>query len=298
VASGPTEVRILVKENGPLLASLVAESKAEGCNWLKREVRLVAGQPQVEIINTLDKLAITAKEGIHFGFAFDIPDPRMRADIPWGIMEVEKDQFPEGNRNWICFQRWLDIANGDRGVVWTSPEAPTFQVGGMTANILGGAHNSPEWIRTLQPSGTVYSWALNNHWHGNFPLFQEGVLTFTYQILPRATGYDSSLSNRFGMEQARPLVAAPVKAGFATATPVAVDNPAVVVSSLRQSRDGKALVLCLRSVSDKAETANLTFPTTLPKSLHLCLADQAPAEKTTPAIALPPHGVVTVRMEF
>jgi hypothetical protein len=77
-----------------------------------------------------------------------------------------------------------------------------------------------------------------------------------------------------------------------------VDNPAVVVSSLRQSTDGKALVLCLRSVSDKAETANLTFPTTVPKSLHLCLADQAPAEKTTPAIALPPHGIVTVRMEF
>jgi hypothetical protein len=298
LASGPTEVKISIKENGVLVASLVAESKAEGCKWLRREVRLVSGQPQIEIINTLDKLAVTEKEGIHFGFAFDISDPRMRADIPWGIMEVEKDQFPEGNRNWICFQRWLDISNGSRSVVWTSPDAPTFQVGGMTANIIGSGTNSPEWIRTLQPSGTVYSWALNNHWHTNFPLFQEGELTFTYQILPRAAGYDAVRANRFGMERARPLVAAPVKVGFSVAAPVAVDNPAVVVSSLRQSTDGKALVLCLRSVSDKAETANLAFPSTAPKSLHLCLADQAPAEKTTPAIALPPHGVVTVRMEF
>lgn len=298
LASGPTDVKISIKENGVLVASLVAESKAEGCKWLRREVRLVSGQPHVEIINTLDKLAVTEKEGIHFGFAFDIPNPRMRADIPWGIMEVEKDQFPEGNRNWICFQRWLDISNNGRSVVWTSPDAPTFQVGGMTANIIGPATSSPEWIRTLQPSGTVYSWALNNHWHTNFPLFQEGELTFTYQILPRAAGYDAVRANRFGMEQARPLVAAPVKSGFFVAAPVTVDNPAVAVSSLRQSADGKALILCLRSVSDKVETAKLAFPSAVPKSLHLCLADQVPAEKTTPAVALPPHGVVTVRMEF
>ena len=83
-ATGPTEVKISIKENGPVLASLLVESKANGCNSLTREIRLLAGQPQVEMINVVDKIGVTDKEGIHFGFAFNIPESRTRMDIPWG----------------------------------------------------------------------------------------------------------------------------------------------------------------------------------------------------------------------
>lgn len=298
IASGPTEVKISIKENGPVLASLLVESQAEGCKWLKREIRLLAGQPQVEILNSLDKIATTKKEGIHFGFAFDVPSPQLRADIPWGVMEVEKDQFPEGNRNWICFQRWLDIANAERGVTWCSSEAPTFQVGAMTANILGGATNSPEWIRTLQPSATIYSWALNNHWHTNFPLFQEGILEFRYQILPRKSSYAAEKSNCFGLEQARPLIAASTRADLKVAAPVAINNPRIVVSSLKNSADGKALIICLRSLSDQPQKVSLDFAAKSPKALSLCLSDEVAGAAVSNTLSLPPHGVLTLRAEW
>ncbi len=57
---GPT--KITVKETGPLVASLIAESEAPGCYVLKREVRLVAGQDHVEIINLVDKQRLVAAE--------------------------------------------------------------------------------------------------------------------------------------------------------------------------------------------------------------------------------------------
>ena len=255
-AIGPTQVKISIKENGPVLASLLVESQAEGCKWLTREIRLLAGQPQVEIINVLDKIAITAKEGVHFGFAFDIPQPRTRMDIPWGVAEVDADFFPEANRNWICFQRWLDISNAERGVTWCSLDAPTFEQGNITANILGGAANSPAWLRKLQPSATIYSWALNNHWHTNFPLSQEGLLTFRYSILPHNAAYDASAANRFGMEQARQLIVVPGK--VAVAPPFTLDNPRIVVSSLKVLPDG--LLVTLRSLSEGSESATLAFP--------------------------------------
>ena len=66
--------RISVKETGPLVASLLIESDAPGCKRLLREVRVVDGLDYVEIINTVDKLPVRAKEGIHFGFGFNVPE--------------------------------------------------------------------------------------------------------------------------------------------------------------------------------------------------------------------------------
>jgi hypothetical protein len=251
-------VRISVKEDGPLVASLLVESKAEGCNWLRREVRVLADDPRVELINTLDKVAVTKKEGLHFGFVFDIADPRTRMDIPWGVAEVDADFFPEANRNWICFQRWLNIANSERNVTWCALDAPTFEHGDIRANILGGATHSPEWIRKLPPSATVYSWALNNHWHTNFPLSQSGVLTFRYGILANRSAYDAAASNRFGLELARPLVAVGTKEPVIVRPPLGIDNSRVVVSSLKAGADG--LLVTLRSLSEHDERVTLAAP--------------------------------------
>jgi alpha-mannosidase len=254
-ATEPSDVTISVKENGPLVASLLVESKAEGCRSLTREVRLIAGEPYVEVINIVDKLPVQSKEGVHFGFAFNVPEPRTRIDIPWGVAEVEKDQFPEGNRNWIAFQRWLDISGKDRGVTWCSLDAPLFEHGTMTANIQGPSFNPNAWLARLEPSATVYSWAMNNHWYTNFPLSQGGPVTFRYRILPHNNGYDVVAANRFGVEQAQPLIATPVKEKINLAPLVTVDNPRIVVSSVKS--EANDVVVTLRSISNRPETVTL-----------------------------------------
>jgi len=297
-ASGPTEVKTTIKENGPLLASILVESKAEGCNSLTREVRVIAGKPEIEIDNRLDKIKTTKKEGIHFGFAFNIPDGRTRIDIPWGVVEIDADQLPAANRNWICFQRWLDISNEEKGITWCSLDAPTFESGSMTANILGGAVHSTEWIQKLQPSSTIYSWALNNHWHTNFPLFQEGELNFRYRILPHSYGYDAVKANRFGLEQAQPLIAAPVKEKAKSNTLVKADNKNVFISIIKTTADGKSLIIRLRSVSDKQEKVNLAFLSFNPKSIRTCIADEIPGKEIGNTIEVLPYGITTLIIEI
>ena len=88
---------------------------------------------------------------------------------PLGVMEMEKDQWPQANRNWIALQRWLDVSNDTHGVTWCALDAPLFEYGDRTANISLGWGGQGPWLTKLEPSSTVYSWAMNNHWHTNFP---------------------------------------------------------------------------------------------------------------------------------
>ena len=89
---------VSVIEDGGLVAELLVESEMTGCRSVSRSVRLVAGQPWVEITNIVDKLPLMEKDGIHFGFNFHAENSHTMVDIPWGIMEVEKDQWRQANR--------------------------------------------------------------------------------------------------------------------------------------------------------------------------------------------------------
>jgi len=292
-----TDIAIATIESGPVLVELRVTSKATGCRAVSRNVRLVAGQPWVEISNVVDKLPLVAKDGIHFGFGFDIPQGRTRVDIPWGVMEMEKDQWPQANRNWIAMQRWLDISNDKEGVTWCSLDTPLFEYGGMTANISTGWGGNGPWLRKLEPSSTVYSWAMNNHWHTNFPLTQDGPVTFRYRILPHG-GYDAAADNRFGLEQAQPLAHVATNGDPKLNPLVAIDNNRVCVTILKPGTDGRSAIIRLRSLSDKPESVRLTFPGGDPKSVRVCAREETPGEPTGATVSMLPYGLLTLRAEF
>lgn len=265
-----TDVCISVGEKGELVNSLVIKAKAEGCNSLRREIRLTKGMPSVDFYNLLDKQAVMEKEGIHFGFAFHIPEGKVRVNIPWGVMELEKDQLKAGNRNWIALQRWLDISNESKGVTWCSMNACTFESGDITANIIGGAFHSPLWIRKIQPSSTIYSWALNNHWHTNFRLSQDGKIGFKYSLLPYLGHYNPVSSNEFAMEKYRPLIAVRTKKNFKQEKLEIVDaSDKIVLSNYKTVNKGKTSIVRLFSLSDKEEKFSLSWENKRPKSIYI-----------------------------
>ena len=164
--NGP--VKLTVKEDGPIVASLLVESDAPGCNKLLREIRLVSGLGRVEITDTIDKKAIRAVEGVHIGFGFNVPDAVLRINIPWGVIQPEKDQLAGACKNWFSVERWVDISNDKLGVTWSTVEAPLVEVGGLTANLPRSQPNPKAYLSTIKASPTIYSWVMNNHWHTNY----------------------------------------------------------------------------------------------------------------------------------
>ncbi len=291
-----THIAIATVEAGPLVVELRVSSEATGCRAVSRSVRLLAGQPWVEIGNIVDKLPLVAKDGIHFGFGFDIPQGRTRVDIPWCVMEMEKDQWPQANRNWIAMQRWLDISNDKEGVTWCSLDTALFEYGDMTANIDSEWGNKGPWIKKLAPSSTVYSWAMNNHWITNFPLTQDGPVTFRYRILPHGA-YDAAAANRFGLEQAQPLAHVAANVDPKLEPLVALDNDHVCVTILKPST-GRFTIIRLRSLSEKPEAVVLSFPGGTPKSLRVCALEETPGGPDGTRFSLLPYGLLTLRAEF
>ena len=253
--SGP--VTVVVEDAGPVVATMRIESDAPGCSRLTRRVRVVDGLDHLELVNTVDKLREQRPEGVYFGFPLNVPNPVARIDIPWAVMEVEKDQIRGANRNFYCVQRWVDLSNDDYGVTWATLDAPMLQFEPIKIALTFGTHY---WREHIEPTSTFYSWAMNNHWECNYKAYQKGPIAFRYVLRPHAGGYDAVEAQRFGRGICQPLTAVsadPAKPVFQPRLEVQGDG--VMVTSICPSRDGKAFMVRLFNVAEGPRKVELSW---------------------------------------
>jgi alpha-mannosidase len=304
--SGP--VKITVKERGPLVASLLIESDAPGCKKLTREVRLVAGLDRVEIINIVDKNRAEVrgkagdrqharnegKEGVHFGFAFNVPDGVMRMDLPWAVARPEADQLPGACKNWFTVQRWVDVSNDQYGVTWSPLDAPLVEVGAITANLLGSQTNPKAWMDRVAQSAMLYSWVMNNHWHTNYRAYQEGPTTFRYALQPHSSFHAESAA-RFGAGISQPLLVT-TAAAVPTQPGLQVAPPEVLLTGLKPADDGQGgFIIRLFGASGKPASATLNWADSSPRQLWFSDTSERPRAPVTGPIDVPAWGIVTLR---
>lgn len=292
-ANGPVTVR--VKEKGPLVASLVAESDAPGCRKLLREYRLIDGVERVDIINLVDKEDIRAQESVHFGFAFDVPEGMIRMDTPFAVIRPEADQLPGACKNYFTVGSWIDVSNEEQGATWATIDAPLVEVGAIRVDV-----PSPfvleGWVKSLDPTQTFYSYVMNNYWETNYKASQDGETPFRYSILPHRGGYDPVRCARFGIERSRPLVVVPVKPDSQEIVPaVQIEPESVIATLLRPSDDGKAIILRLFNVGDSAADAKVTWRGVSPQEVQITSADGGVLSQMGESVRIAPKGIVTVR---
>ncbi len=240
-----------------MVASLLVESDAPGCAKFSREIRVIDGLDRVDIIDTLDKKAVREKEGVHLGFAFNVPGGMMRMDIPWAVIRPEIDQLPGACKNWFTVGRWVDVSNQEYGVTWATLDAPLVEVGAITANMIGSQTNPNAWLDKTKPSQTLYSWVMNNHWHTNYRADQSGPTTFRYALQPHKQ-YDPIAAQRFGIECSQPLVVVPARGAAPAGRPfLELDTPDVIVASIKPSADGRAQIVRLFGAAGKPAKVRL-----------------------------------------
>jgi len=293
--SGPAT--ITVKENGPLVASLLVQSDAPGCHKLTREIRLVDGLDRVEIIDTIDKKAIREVEGVHFGFSFNISDPVVRINIPWGVIQPEKDQLEGACKNWFSVERWVDLSNEKLGVTWATVQAPLLEIGGLTANLPRSQPNPRAFLSAIKPSSTIYSWVMNNHWHTNYRAEQEGETIFAYALRPH-TAYDQTAAAHFGLESTEPLLAAPAIGPAPAGSLLQISPGSIMITSLKPSADGKALILRVYNTGDSAAQATLQWNKVHPKAMSVSDLMQDPGAPANNTLELSPYEVRTLRADL
>jgi alpha-mannosidase len=168
------------------------------------------------------------------------------------------DQIEKGaNKNFFSVQRWVDISNLDYGVTWVTPDAPMLQFDPIKIAQPFGI----EYFRTfIDPGAYFHSWVMNNHWETNYKAYQEGEIRFRYVFQPYSGPYDPVKAQHFGRDICQPLIAlnGDPSAAFLGA-PLRVEGEGIVVTSIRPSRDGNALMVRLFNVADTRQTAVLNW---------------------------------------
>jgi len=288
--NGP--VTIIVKEPGPVVASLLINSDAPGCRKLSREVRLIAGMDRVDIIDIIDKEKIYEQEAVHLAFAFNVPEGVMRMEVPWGVVRPEVDQLAGACKNYFTVQRWVDVSNDKFGVTLATVDAPLIEVGAITNDPRGGVG----WIEKLDPSTTLYSYVMNNYWETNYKAGQEGPTVFRYSIRPHKE-FDSAQAAKFGIERSQPLIVVPVDKTSPVHRAVFSVEPAdVIVTAFKPSEDGKARIIRLYNTGTQNQNAKVTWAELAPDAVWLSNLAEEQVSKLSEPIEMAPYEFVTLRL--
>jgi len=305
--NGPA--KITIKEKGPVLATLVIESTAPGCNKLTREVTLVNGFDHVEMTNILDKQRAElnphpgdyawantgGKESVNFGFPFHVTDGQVRIDIPFSVMRPEKDQIPGSCKNWLEVGQWADVSNDQLGITWVTLDAPLLEVGGITATLLGGQSNPDVWRKKIEPTQKIYSWAINNHWETNYRAYQEGIITFRYALRPHGQ-FSAVDATQFATGLTQPLVVTRALDKEHSLPLLTVSNKDVVVQALKPSEDGKAWIVTLFNSSGQAARTSLQWSGQV-QAMHYSSTSELPQTEIKGDIDIAPWDLVTIRVD-
>ena len=305
-----SNVKISVKENGPLVASILIESEAPGCNKLIREVRLTTGSEHVELINTVDKKRAQiskkpgdwtfaqkgGKESVNFAFPFKVQKGIIHLDVPYGVMEPEKDQIASACKNWLTVNRWADVSNQETGIALISLDAPLIEVGGITATMLGSQTNPNIWRKHIEPTQTIFSWAINNHWGTNYRAYQEGLITFRYALLPHKQFKPEEIS-KYAIGLSQPLL---VKQGSATKEVyqnIKASHPNAIVTAYKPCDNGKGRMITLFNASADHLKFKLLSNDQAIESVWLSDSGEDKNQKITGDIELSAWGTIMLRIE-
>ncbi len=288
-------VKVTVEDAGPVVATLSIESAAPGCARLTRKVRIFEGGDTVELINIVDKKKELRPEGVYFAYPLQIPGGIARIDIPWAAEQPEKDQIPGANRNFYCVQRWVDISNEDYGLTWVTVDAPMLQFDPI--KIAAAAVGAEQYRQRIEPGQTFYSWVMNNHWETNYAAYQEGICTFRYVLRPHASGYNQAEAQRTGRGVCNPLLVREADPSQPPTAPLLeVEGEGIVVTSLKPSRDGQAMMVRLFNSGNQQATVRLKWAKP-PQETWLSNPMEDKISPSTKPLEMVPYQIVTLRVE-
>jgi alpha-mannosidase len=233
---------------------------------------------------------------VNFAFPFKVPDGIVKLDVPYGVMQPEKDQIPSACKNWLTANRWADVSNKEYGVSLIMMDAPLLEVGGITAVMLGSQKNPEVWRKHIEPTQTLFSWAINNHWGTNYRAYQEGIITFRYALWPHKQ-FSAYKNSQYAIGLSQPLLIKPASENTPPVSGIYPDQPQVIVTSFKPCDDGRGKILTLFNSSESSAKTKLIAGKTPLKQIWLTNTGEDKLKKVNSIIEIPAWGVTILRVE-
>jgi len=286
--------QLSIKDLGAVVATLLIESEAKGCNKLAREITLYSGIDYIEINNVVDKQKIYTPEGVYFAFPFNIDEPEVTIDLAFANYSPEKDQIKGCNKNFFTAERYIDVSNASYGITVVSPDAPIFEVGDIMSDpIVYG------WMDQAKQSSRIFSYVMNNYWETNYLAAQEGPCSFQYIIKPHET-FNLAEAEKLSMSVCQPLLAAPVhKKSEPASSLFSTGDQEVIITGLKPSKDHQSYIIRLFNPGNESTSVSLSHNNQqLDKGLFFSNLNEEQLKKVEGEIQLGPHDSVTLSVNL
>jgi hypothetical protein len=265
-------------------------------------VRLFDGEKKIEIVNRLKKEPVSNKEAVYFAFPFAAAEPQFEYEGQTGTVNPARDALAGACREWFTTGRWASVRGGGVHAAVLPLDAPLVTFGDINRGL---------WPEKFEPrSSTIFSYALNNYWHTNFPRVQQGDFVFRY-VLTSGSDLAPAALSRLGRESMTPLELGELngndKVGLRGALPesaasfLGVAGEGVELETLKPAEDGNGVVARLVETAGAAKSVRI-----VPGLLRIERAwaadalerNQAPLALREGAveIALKPYSIGTVRL--
>ena len=266
------------------------------------EIRLFDGAKKIEIVNRVKKEPVSDNEAVYFAFPFAAANPRFEYEGQTGTVNPARDELAGGCREWYTAGRWARVSGGGASVAVVPLDAPLVTFGDIDRGL---------WPEKFEPrSAAIFSYALNNYWHTNFPRVQSGDFTFRY-VLASASELDPAALGRLGREALTPLELGELttndKVGMRGSLPEApasflgLSGDGVELETLKPAEDGNGYIARLVETGGRTVAAILSSRLLRIDRAWLCdaaerIRQEIAARPDAIEIAMPPHSIATVRL--
>jgi len=301
---------------GPVMWSVLIEAEAPGIDRLHQEIRVYAGVPRIDFINTVRKPETMTKEGAYFAFPIPADDGRVSYSIPGASRGRDDRTIPGSCSAWYAVEDWVAVERERGTLIWVADDAPIVEFGQTTVPYAPFPRYAPtpppyrhhrtptDALQGPFPEGCLlFSYAYNNIWDTNFPASQGGVLPFRFGVTTGGTELTAADAPRFAASCRDPLVAVTVPnggaGGPATGQYLRADRADVRVLAVKRGRDPRTVAVRFIMTSDQGGVVRLTFPGLTVDEAHLTTLvedSERPCQASGDTIDVPtePHGVHTV----
>jgi len=266
------------------------------------EIRLFDGEKKIEIVNRFQKEPVNDKEAIYFAFPFAAAQPEFEYEGQNGTVNPARDELAGGCREWYAAGHWARVSGGGISAAVIPIDAPLVTFGDINRGL---------WPEKFEPkSSAIFSYALNNYWHTNFPRVQSGEFTFRYVVTSGAR-LDQAYLSRLGRESLTPLevgeLARNDKVGLRGSLPampasfLGLNGDGVELETLKPAEDGEGHIVRLLETAGREGRARLSSSLIEFSRAWLCNATEdnlreIPAPKGGVEVAMPPNAIVTLRL--
>ena len=253
----PGRAEVALGSCGPVLAQMVIHADLKNTHLIST-VTLYADLDRVDICNELHKAPTTEKQELDFVFPFHVPGRRYHVESPGAIIDPDSDYRPGSGRAFTAMRHFVDIANDEYGVTFSSLDSGLVEFGHRTT--------AEDPLETDRANSTLFAVALENcvDWH-EAVRDQAGHSDFVFRYALRGHwgGLDATSAVQFGWEGNNDLEAVLLPGDQDGALPAAshsfvqVSPPNVVLTTVKVAEE-KGLIARLWEVAGQESEAAIS----------------------------------------